>query len=130
MTASATGTPAWHTVRGAQVYPATGINGNFQWCGVGFSQLPSGIGFGGAAGALGQFALYLDSTLDSGMSRPIATYGSPSLASEQLFQVGPGREGGGRGRGAWARAHVAALQVSGVCLARRGGRSASQRASA
>lgn len=33
-----------------QVYPATGLNTNLQWCGAGFSQLPAGIGFGGAQG--------------------------------------------------------------------------------
>jgi hypothetical protein len=31
----------------AHLYPASGINANLQWCGVGFSQLPNGIGFGG-----------------------------------------------------------------------------------
>ncbi|KAG2448783.1 hypothetical protein HYH02_006135 [Chlamydomonas schloesseri] len=71
-----------------QVYPATGINDNIQWCGVGFSQLPGGLGFGGAAGARGHFALYVEPSLDSGMSRPIATFGnSASLASEQVFQI-------------------------------------------
>ncbi|GIL71803.1 hypothetical protein Vretimale_766 [Volvox reticuliferus] len=70
-----------------QVFPATGINENFQWCGVGFSQLPGGIGFGGASAARGHFALYVDSSLDSGMSRPIATYGNTPLASEQVFQI-------------------------------------------
>mmetsp|Transcript_14049 Transcript_14049/g.30421 ORF Transcript_14049/g.30421 Transcript_14049/m.30421 type:complete len:469 (+) Transcript_14049:131-1537(+) len=73
----------------AQVFPATGINTNFQWCGVGFSQLPNGLGFGGAQGAtnMGQFALYLDSTLDEGMSRPIATFGNTSLSTAQTFKV-------------------------------------------
>ncbi|MEW5305231.1 MAG: hypothetical protein WDW36_007787 [Sanguina aurantia] len=73
----------------AQVFRATGINSNFQWCGIGFKALPSGIGFGGAQAkdALGQFALYVDSTLDSGMSRPIATFGNVPLSGEQKFQV-------------------------------------------
>jgi len=74
----------------SQVFPATGINTNIQWCGVGFSELPNGVGFGGAQGghgSSGQFAVYVDSTLDSGMSRPIATFGSPSLASTQVFEV-------------------------------------------
>ncbi|GLI63961.1 hypothetical protein VaNZ11_007128 [Volvox africanus] len=70
-----------------QVFPGTGINENFQWCGVGFSQLPGGIGFGGATAARGQFALYVEPSLDSGMSRPIATYGNTPLASEQVFQI-------------------------------------------
>ncbi|GLC41187.1 hypothetical protein PLESTM_001164700 [Pleodorina starrii] len=72
-----------------QVFPATGINDNFQWCGVGFSQLPGGLGFGGAAAesARGHFALYVEPSLDAGMSRPIATYGNTPLASEQLFQI-------------------------------------------
>ncbi|GFR42539.1 hypothetical protein Agub_g3446, partial [Astrephomene gubernaculifera] len=30
-----------------QIFPATGINDNLQWCGVGFTQLPGGLGFGG-----------------------------------------------------------------------------------
>lgn len=42
-----------------------------------------------AKDALGQFALYVDSTLDSGMSRPIATFGNVPLSGEQKFQVGP-----------------------------------------
>ncbi|GIL45882.1 hypothetical protein Vafri_3010 [Volvox africanus] len=70
-----------------QVFPGTGINENFQWCGVGFSQLPGGIGFGGATAVRGHFALYLEPSLDSGMSRPIATYGNTALASEQVFQI-------------------------------------------
>ncbi|KAG2501261.1 hypothetical protein HYH03_001068 [Edaphochlamys debaryana] len=71
-----------------QVFPATGVNDNYQWCGVGFSQLPSGLGFGGAAGARGHFALYVEPSLDEGMSRPIATYGlTKSLASDQVFQI-------------------------------------------
>ncbi|KAJ9514456.1 hypothetical protein QJQ45_016193 [Haematococcus lacustris] len=71
-----------------QVFNATGINTNFQWCGVGNSQLVNGLGFGGAQGAAGQFGLLLDVSMDRGMSRPIATFGSPCLASQQLFQVG------------------------------------------
>ena len=100
-----------------QKYPASGINQNFQWCGAGFKQLPNGIGFGGAEGSgnsglirnpdihrslkpaladlilkfcsstPGHFALYVDNTLDSGMSRPIATFGNNPLASQQVFQV-------------------------------------------
>jgi hypothetical protein len=31
----------------AHIYPASGINANLQWCGLGFSQLPNGVGFGG-----------------------------------------------------------------------------------
>ncbi|EFJ52534.1 hypothetical protein VOLCADRAFT_116007 [Volvox carteri f. nagariensis] len=70
-----------------QVFPATGVNDNFQWCGVGFSQLPAGLGFGGAAAARGHFALYVEPSLDSGMSRPVATYGNTPLASEQIDAV-------------------------------------------
>lgn len=58
-----------------------------QWCGVGFSQLPNGLGFGGSQTGQGNFAVYVDCTLDKGMSRPIATYGSPSLSHEQVFEV-------------------------------------------
>lgn len=36
-----------------QLYPATGINSNFQWCGTNFTQLPNGIGFGGTGAACG-----------------------------------------------------------------------------
>jgi hypothetical protein len=42
-----------------------------QWCGVGFTQLPNGIGFGGQ---VGHYGLWLDSTMDHGMSRPAATF--------------------------------------------------------
>lgn len=45
--------------------------GAVQWCGIGFSQLPNGIGFGGQ---VGHFGLWLDHTMDSGMSRPAATF--------------------------------------------------------
>lgn len=31
----------------AAIFHATGINDNYQWCGVNFGQLPNGIGFGG-----------------------------------------------------------------------------------
>ncbi|WIA39202.1 hypothetical protein OEZ86_005327 [Tetradesmus obliquus] len=68
----------------ARIYPASGINANLQWCGVGFSQLPNGVGFGGQ---VGHFGLFVDATLDTGMSRPCATYASPCLASSQVFQV-------------------------------------------
>eukprot|EP00878_Enallax_costatus_P007802 GHUV01008167.1.p1 GENE.GHUV01008167.1~~GHUV01008167.1.p1 ORF type:complete len:191 (+),score=52.00 GHUV01008167.1:406-978(+) len=68
----------------ACIYPASGINPNIQWCGVGFSQLPNGVGFGGQ---VGHFGVWLDATLDTGMSRPAATYASPCLASSQTFQV-------------------------------------------
>ena len=73
-----------------QIFRATGINDKFQWCGIGFSQLPNGLGFGGAQGAgnMGQFALYVDASLDGGMSRPIATFGNDPLGAEQVFQVG------------------------------------------
>lgn len=91
-----------------RVYRASGINAHFQWCGVGFSQLPNGIGFGGQKG---NCALWLDSSFDVGVSRPAATFASPSLthaqsfrvASVEVWAVGP-REGeeeaGGEGEGA------------------------------
>lgn len=70
-----------------RVYKATGINENFMWCGVGFKELPCGIGFGGAQSMMGQFALYVDSTLDAGMSRPTATFANePLTGGEQLFK--------------------------------------------
>jgi hypothetical protein len=72
-----------------EIFRATGYNDNFQWCGAGFRELPSGIGFGGAAAksGAGQFALYLDSSLDSGMSRPVSTFGNEPLSAQQVFQV-------------------------------------------
>lgn len=42
-----------------------------QWCGIGFSQLPNGIGFGGQ---VGHYGVWLDATMDHGMSRPAATF--------------------------------------------------------
>jgi hypothetical protein len=53
-------------------------------CGLGFTQLPNGLGFGGQ---VGHFAMYVDSTLEAGISRPSATYASPCLASAQTFEV-------------------------------------------
>ena len=32
-----------------RLHRPSGVNSNFQWTGVGFSQLPNGIGFGGQA---------------------------------------------------------------------------------
>lgn len=55
----------------ARIYPASGINNHIQWCGVGFSQLPNGLGFGGQ---VGHFGVWIDETLDTGMSRPAATF--------------------------------------------------------
>lgn len=36
---------------------------------------------------VGYFSLLVDETLDSGMSRPAATYGSPCLASDETFDI-------------------------------------------
>jgi Ca2+-binding EF-hand superfamily protein len=67
---------------------ATGMNTNFQWCGVGFNQLANGIGFGGSSGQhSGHFSVFVDSQLENGMSRPIATFGNDCFASSQVFQV-------------------------------------------
>jgi len=68
----------------ACIYPASGINANLQWCGVGFAELPNGLGWGGQ---VGNFGLFIDSSLDAGHSRPNATYASPSLSSQQVFSV-------------------------------------------
>ncbi|KAI8473847.1 MAG: TLD-domain-containing protein [Monoraphidium minutum] len=68
----------------ACVYPASGINANLQWCGVNFGELPNGVGFGGQQG---NFGLWLDASLETGHSRPNATYASPSLSTEQSFAV-------------------------------------------
>lgn len=67
-----------------QVFFASGVNSNFQWCGYKFSQLPNGVGFGGQ---VGYFSLLIEDSLDTGMSRPAATYGSPSLASSEKFEI-------------------------------------------
>lgn len=40
-------------------------------CGVGFSELPNGLGLGGQ---VGNYGLFLDASLDTGHSRPNATY--------------------------------------------------------
>lgn len=56
-----------------------------RWC-----LVTQGVGFGGPDNAahVGHFALFVDSSCDQGMSRPIATFGTvASLASEQVFQV-------------------------------------------
>jgi TLD len=46
----------------------------------------------GGCGQVNYFGILLDGSCESGMSRPSATYNSPSLSSEQVFTVG----GGGR----------------------------------
>ncbi|KAF8064560.1 Meak7 [Scenedesmus sp. PABB004] len=69
----------------ARLHPASGINANIQWCGAGFRELPNGLGFGGQ---VGHFGVWVDATMDTGMSRPTATYASPCLASAQTFEVG------------------------------------------
>lgn len=68
----------------ACIYPASGINSNLQWCGSNFEQLPNGVGFGGQTG---HFGLWIDSSFDSGHSRPNATYASPSLSCQQSFHI-------------------------------------------
>ena len=70
----------------AAVYPSTGINANYQWCGAGFSELPNGLGFGGQ---VGHCAVFVDDALDAGVSRPSATFANPALASggRQAFAV-------------------------------------------
>jgi hypothetical protein len=59
---------------------------NYQWCGAGFQQLPTGLGMGGAGSMAGQFGLYVNSSLEKGMTRPVATFGNPPLA-QQDFEV-------------------------------------------
>ena len=67
---------------------ATGMNSNYLWCGMGFTQLSNGIGFGGSQGAhLGHFSVFVDSNLEKGMSRPISTFGNDCLASSQVFEI-------------------------------------------
>jgi len=46
------------------VYPASGVNQNFQYCGHNFAALPNGIGYGGQVGKL----CYLVCIFYSGMS--------------------------------------------------------------
>eukprot|EP00955_Chlamydomonas_euryale_P088959 364426-Chlamydomonas_euryale.AAC.25 len=40
----------------------------------------------------GHFALYVDSTLDAGMSRPIATFGNDPLSAQQIFKLRPNED--------------------------------------
>eukprot|EP00951_Prasinocladus_malaysianus_P015042 scaffold114845_cov47-Prasinocladus_malaysianus.AAC.1 len=68
----------------AAMYKPSGVNENFQWCGQGFNALPNGFGFGGQVGF---FAIFVDDTMDKGMTRPAATYNSPAFSKEQLFEV-------------------------------------------
>ena len=42
---------------------------------------------GGQMQGAGNFGFYVDSALERGHSRPNATYASPSLSSEQVFEV-------------------------------------------
>jgi len=65
-------------------YAASGINNNLQWCGVGFSELPNGVGFGGQQG---HFGCFIDSSMETGQSRPNATFAAPCLASQQVFHL-------------------------------------------
>lgn len=67
-----------------EIYKSSGSNENFQWCGSGFTQIPNGVGFGGR---MGYFSLFLDSSFESGMSRPTATYACPCLASSEVFKI-------------------------------------------
>mmetsp|Transcript_34189 Transcript_34189/g.61036 ORF Transcript_34189/g.61036 Transcript_34189/m.61036 type:complete len:216 (-) Transcript_34189:266-913(-) len=66
------------------IYRPSGVNENFQWCGQGFNSLPNGVGFGGQSG---YYAVFVDDTLDKGMTRQAATYNNPAFAEEQLFEV-------------------------------------------
>ena len=70
----------------AAFYKPGGANTNFQWCGINFSQLPNGIGFGGQAS---YFGLYVDGTLDEGMSRASATYSRSVTERSQKKHTGP-----------------------------------------
>lgn len=56
------------------VFLPCGINTNFQWCGMGFANLPNGLGFGGQEGF---FGLFLSSDMEHAMSRPCATFANP-----------------------------------------------------
>lgn len=67
-----------------RVFKASGANENFQWCGHGFSEIPNGVGFGGR---MGYFSLFVDSSFETGMSRPTSTFGCPCLASGETFKV-------------------------------------------
>jgi len=68
----------------AAIYRASGVNENFLWCGQGFNALPNGFGFGGQTG---YYAVYVDDTMDKGMTRAAATYNNPAFAKEQVFEV-------------------------------------------
>lgn len=66
------------------VHFASGVNENFQWCAQKFSQLPNGVGFGGQ---VGYYSLLINDDLDSGMSRPAATFAAPCLAAAETFEI-------------------------------------------
>eukprot|EP00891_Asterochloris_glomerata_P001842 jgi/Astpho2/1842/Aster-x1044 len=66
------------------VFHPAGINNNIQYCGQGFSAIPNGIGFGGQ---VGYWSMFVDETLDKGMSRRSATFNSPCLAAQEKFAV-------------------------------------------
>ncbi|GMH41004.1 hypothetical protein BSKO_08914 [Bryopsis sp. KO-2023] len=66
------------------VYKSSGVNENFQWCGQGFNELPNGVGFGGQ---MRYFSLFVDDSFEGGMSRPTVTFGTPCLASAEVFKV-------------------------------------------
>lgn len=56
------------------VYTPSGVNNNYQWCGIGFSGLPNGFGWGGQEGYYG---LFVASDMEHAMSRPCATFANP-----------------------------------------------------
>lgn len=56
------------------IYTASGVNTNYQWCGMGFSGLPNGLGWGGQEG---YFGLFVASDMERAMSRPCATFANP-----------------------------------------------------
>lgn len=67
------------------IYPPTGANQNFQYCGHNFASLPNGIGFGGQ---IGYWSLFVDGSFERGMSHKGATFTNKgSLSAETNFEV-------------------------------------------
>ena len=68
-----------------EVFPPSGANQNFQYCGHSFAALPNGIGFGGQ---VNYWSLFVDGLFEKGMSHKGATYTNPSsLSADTNFQA-------------------------------------------
>lgn len=67
------------------IFLPSGVNTHYQWCGIGFTGLPNGIGWGGQEN---YFGLFIASDMEHAMSRPCATFANPrSLLSDEESDV-------------------------------------------